>query len=239
MPQERDARGRYLPGPIPDDVRKKISESQIARHERARQAAVDKPRLKQCSSADCDRVGQWLRVPEDFYVKRKRLKSGEIVNHPSGQCRHCEAKRRHKWRQEFIAEHGEEEWKKVNKRWNANRDPERTRKIRRESRRINDALIGRYKSPRGPLKKYLHELTEPLPLVPAKPFVDWFLSLNGARPTEDQMGESLARNVRRAVHGGHDSVSDVERRRVHMETVDAVGILAGVPHLISALYPNV
>ena len=239
MLQSRDAKGHYQRGPMPIEVREKISKSQSARYKRAREAAVAEPTRKKCSRESCDRAGEWLRVPEDFLMRKRRLKSGEIVVYPSGHCRLCDRERRRQWKEDFIAKYGEEVWKERNKEWNSHRDRERTRKVRREHRRLEDAISGRYPNLRGPWKKYAHELNEPLPLVPAKPFVDWYLGLNGSRPTESEMGDNVARAVRRAVYGGKDSVCDVELRRLHLETVDAVGVLVGVPQLIRALYPDV
>jgi hypothetical protein len=75
-----------------------------------------------------------------------------------------------------------------------------------------------------------------VPLVPAKPFVEWFLSLNGSTPTEDQMGDKVARAVRRAINGGSGSAADLESRRIRLDIVDEVGVLVGQPFLIHSLY---
>lgn len=73
------------------------------------------------------------------------------------------------------------------------------------------------------------------PLVPAKPFVEWFLSFNGSTPTENEMGEAVARAVRRAINGSSDS-RPLEERKIKLSTVDHIGVLVGETYLVHTLY---
>ena len=75
------------------------------------------------------------------------------------------------------------------------------------------------------------------PMVPAKPFVDWWLSLNERRPSSKELGGSLARSISRVVDGDSDS-APLETRRVRVSVVDYVGTFMGYPYLIHALYPH-
>jgi len=72
--------------------------------------------------------------------------------------------------------------------------------------------------------------------VDAEPFVKWFLGLNGKTPTEGEMGDRLARAVRRAINGGLESTDNVENRRLRLDIVDEIGVLVGEPQLVRVLY---
>jgi hypothetical protein len=73
------------------------------------------------------------------------------------------------------------------------------------------------------------------PLVPVDPFLEWFDSLNGSRPTEGKLGVALARAVRRARTGDKDS--RITGRKMRLHTVIAVADLVGVPEIVHELYP--
>jgi hypothetical protein len=74
--------------------------------------------------------------------------------------------------------------------------------------------------------------------VPAAPFAEWFLSLNGTRPTYSEMGDTLSNRVNRAVYGSEDS-APLEERTVRLDTVDEIAVMVGMPHIIHTLYPHI
>jgi hypothetical protein len=223
---QRDSKGRFMSTPMSEEDRQKISEGQVRRHLRQRQQIVAEPDRKKCSRPDCPSQGRWLKVPDDFPMRKRKLKCGEVRRYPAGECKLCNRRRADEWKAKIIREQGIEAWRAMNKRWNDKRDKEHKRKYNREYQRIQAALEGRRQ--RGPWKKYAHELDERLKLVPAEPFVQWFQSLNGSTPTESQMGPRLARAVRRATSG--------EIQKIHLDIVDEVGVLVGQTYLIHTLY---
>lgn len=76
-----------------------------------------------------------------------------------------------------------------------------------------------------------------VPFVPVKPFVEWYLSLNGRTPTYDQLGDRLARAVHRAIYGSSRGAhEDLDERRMRLDIVDEVGVIVGETYLIHALY---
>lgn len=232
---ERDSRGRIIGGTMDRETKRRISRAQKARHQTQRDMQGPLPSKKKCSNKSCDRAGQWLNVPDDFIMQNRRISGGKKRRYPSGECRQCQAKRRKKYRDDFIAEHGIEAWREREKAWNKNRNQEKKRKYNREYQRMKAA--GTVANPRGPWKKYQHEVEVRLGRVPVEPFVEWWLALNGSRPTEAQMGPALARAVRRAVYGANDSAENIEDRKMDLEHVDQIGILTGFPHLIHVIYP--
>ena len=226
---ERDAKGRILGGTMERETRMKISRAKREQHRRARNSAVAQPDRKKCSRADCERAGQWLIVPDDFRMRKRKLKGGEVVVYPAGECNVCARKRADIWRDKFIAEHGEEAWKARVKEWNSRRDREKKNRYNREYGRMRRAEMGM--ESRGPWRKYRHEMLERLKMVPVEPFVKWFQSLNGTSPTEKQLGDRLARAVRRATSG--------ETKKIRLDIVDDVGVIAGYPHIIHTLYGGI
>lgn len=233
---QKDAKGRFQSVPMSDEDKQKISEGQLRRYARVREMHLPEPDRKKCSRPDCERRGQWLKVPDDFPMRKRKLKCGEVKRYPAGECKQCNRRRADEWKAKIIREQGLEAWQKLNKRYNDKRDPDHKRRYNREYTRMRRIEQG--VTPRGPWKKYRHEVEERMKLVPVKPFVEWFQSLNGSTPTEDQMGDRLSRAVRRAINGGGESAESLEDRRIHLDIVDEVGVLVGEPFLIHALYPG-
>jgi hypothetical protein len=186
---------------------------------------------EQWHCARCGRMGRSAWQPTaNFGIRKAKLKSGFTVTKPRSECRLCERERQEIRRQDPEKRKMDAarklDWAKS----------EKGKRYYRDWGRMHRALNG---TPiRGPWKIYEHEVNEKLPFVPAKPFVEWFLGLNGSRPSESRMGDSLTRSVRRAIYGGEGSASSLDDRTIRLDTVDAVAVLAGEPDLIMRLYPH-
>lgn len=191
----RDARGRFVPGaPLDEDMRRRISEAQAARHRRIRleqdQFAVTEKRCTVCRLVK--------RVPDDYVMRRRTLKCGEIRVYPSGECRQCGAARREKWKADYIAKHGEEAWRKKQRQHSKGRDKKKRRRYSREYGRMQRMEQGA--TPRGPWLKYRDEVGS-IPgrreKVSSIPFQQWWRSIGPDRRREIVNGSvALDRAVR-------------------------------------------
>lgn len=170
----RDDHGRILSGPMDQELKDKISAGQVARHRRQRAsvAEVDPPDKKKCSNSRCRRAGQWLRVPDDFYMRRRRLKSGGMRVYPSGECKECSRERADKWKKGL----GPEEAKRRQTLYNKQRDRAKQRRYNREHQRLLaiEAAERGERVLRGPWKRYTNE-PQPRMLVPARGFIRWYV----------------------------------------------------------------
>lgn len=219
---QRDANGRWVSGGKMDaEMRKKISESQLKRHAKARQAQGPPSEVKKCSGP----CGKVLPIKGNFTLVRRVLKSGVVTWYPQGKCHACKRVDKAKWRNK-NREHIRELNRKAHlKRYSTPDRRELYRRQQREGWRI------RYGRGGALWKKYRHEAEGRLPLVDPQPFLVWLDSLNGSTPTEAEMGAALTRAIRRLRQGEH--------KRVGLDIVDQMGVLVGQPHLVHALYPPV
>jgi hypothetical protein len=219
-----------VPRVVSEETKEKISRGQAERHRRDREALSDDPLIaKKCSREDCDRAGEWLRVPEDFPMRTRTLKDGTKRRYPAGECKRCNRARAERWKAEFVAEHGEDAWKAKWKTWNSKRDREAKRKYDREYQRFLRASNGI--EPRGPWKKYRDEVEKRTEtIVPTGPFKDWWKSLSPiVRARAFAKSETVARGIRRVLNN----------ERMSLFFVDQVGVLTGHPELAIVLYPDV
>ena len=203
------------------------SKGKQAYHRKTVMTSVDElPDWQRCSR--CVKLGRTGWQPgENFGTRKNKLKSGVVSITYRNECRRCERERQALRRQDpKVREQNAERAR----RWAKS---EKGKRYYREWHRMKRIENGA--NPRGPVKKYRHEVGNQMELVPVRPFVDWWLSLNGSRPSETEMGEALSRAVRRAVYGDQDS-GPAETRRMRLDTVDEVGVLVGQPHLIYLLY---
>jgi len=173
--------------------------------------------------ARCVRMGREGWQPgENFGKRRTKLVSGIVVTRWRNECRLCErerqAERRKNPEKREMDMKRRAEWAKT----------EKGKRYYREWGRMHRALNGA--KVRGPNHPYKHEAVGGTPMVNAEPFKTWFEGLNGTRPTQTQLGESLARTVRRVTSG--------EAKKIHLEHVDAVGVIVGQPELHRVLYPD-
>lgn len=199
-----------------------IGRGQERRHREAREARD--PSLEP-TSKKCTKCG--IRKPlGDFTMRKYKTKSGEVTRHPAPECRECAAKRRAKWREDYIAEHGEEAYRQLQNRYNKNRDPEKRRRYQREYGRMERMEQG--VASRGPWKKYRREVgaSTGSDRVPVEPFVAWIDATPEVREVLTH-NANLARAVNR-VRG---------QERVSIGLVDQLGTSLGDPDLVNRLYP--
>lgn len=170
----RDDRGRIVGGPMDQELKDRISAGQVERHRRQRAAvaSVDPPDRKRCSNARCKRAGKWLRVPDDFYMRRRKLKSGGLRVYPSGECKECSRARADRWKKAL----GPEEAKRRQDGYNAKRDQEKKKRYNREYLRLKaaEAEARGELVRRGPWHRYRDE-PQPRVLVPARAFIRWYV----------------------------------------------------------------
>jgi hypothetical protein len=204
----------------------------------------------------CLRCTRWRPITDFGHTASRKAATGVYI---SGFCQPCLRAQAREWyvrnREAHIARVGA--WKKKNpdlvKRYAAihsakRRTPEgRAKENERQKKRFQDPVMGprmreyfriyrnmKRQEERGhgvTRRSATHGWREgsDLPMVPIEPFVEWFTSLNGSRPTDEQMGEALSRAVRRATSG--------KIKKIHLDTVDKVGVLVGEVGLIHLLYP--
>lgn len=225
---ERAEAGRFAPGSMTPELREKISKGQTERHRRQRATMLDAEPVtkKKCSNANCRRAGQWLQVPEDFYMRRRKLKSGGIRIYPSGECKECSRARADAW----IAAKPPEERKKLYAQWNAKRDRKKRNRYQREHQRltaIEEAEKGE-RILRGPWKRYRDE-PEPDERVPARGFIKWYVAekkrMYGEMSTEATRFEAK-------VNGGQNFFSRTKWRDylgINGETLDTLDRYTRLP----------
>ncbi len=148
----RDARGRIIAGStLPEEHRKAISEGQIRRHMQQRlevkDAHVEQKRCTQCK--------EWRKVPDEYVMRKRTLKSGEIRRYAAGECKYCGRERAERWKKDYITKHGEEGWKEKMAEYKRNRDQDKRRRYQREYGRLRRMEDGA--TPRGPWKRYRDE----------------------------------------------------------------------------------
>lgn len=221
-----------------DELKAMISEGQRQRYVRQQLELGPRPvsGIKRCSS--CGATKSWdieLREESEFPIRTRKNVSGEQVLYPAGECKRCNAARAAAHRQK-LRDEGTLSDKQ--KEWNANRDPEHRKRYQREYGRIQRALAGA--TPRGPWKRYKHELDAKRIPVPKGPFLEWLDEWLAAT------GVPLAAVIRRTAKVMNQDTDVVERRlnRVRAETktvdllfVDAIAVAMGMPHVIRLLYP--
>jgi len=165
----------------------------------------------------------------DFSRRRYKLAGGGFIWVCDTRCRTCMTAQR-KARIDALSE---EEKQAVKQRRYAQIDRDRQARYQREWKRMKRLGEG---LPLGPSwLKYRHEVEPPeedgtMELVDAAPFVQWFESLNGDRPTPAQMGPTVSRAVRRVTNDG--------QKRISIQHVDFVCTLAGHPEVPKILYPD-
>jgi hypothetical protein len=224
--QGRDSSGHFQSGTMDPSTREKISKSRIETCRKARQFGTP-PTHAKCTGP----CGRYLLIEDNFHMQMKRLKDGDIIYRHASRCKECTAKRRselHKQNREKILKQKKDQYKR-RKKSRTKREQEEYRKKQREAARIRRALAG--VEIRGPWIRYRHEVDERLQMVDVGPFVEWFTSLNGTTPSDGQLGDNLARAIRRAISG--------EVKKIHLDLVDEVGVIVGIPHLIYTLYPHI
>lgn len=220
----RDEKGRVTGGSHDASTKAKISRTKIEQAARRRELERQVPPVEQKRCSSCKRM---LPIDGNFTSGYRQLASGERKRYPAGSCHECNRERKAVWRAA-----NRERLREMNRQAHARRqaDPKKHAAYaayQREYGRMARAMAG--VTPRGPWRRYAHEVNGQSPLVDVGPFVAWWSTLNGSRPTEKTMGEALSRGVRRAVSG--------EVEKIHESTIDAAGVLAGEPQLLRVIYP--
>jgi hypothetical protein len=210
------------------EAREAISRGQIDRYKRQAEDLSQIPEKRFCPFCS-----EWKTTEGNFVISKRLLKSGRMGFYPAHKCNECKKIEKREWRAK-NRDHVRELQRRSHARRMKNKEKREARqRYAREYGRMQRALQGA--NPRGPWKRYAHEVGGPLKLVPAKPFIEWYLALDGKRPSDKQLGLATARAVRRAITGDADS-ADFEDRRIRLHIVDEVGVIVGEPYLIHTLY---
>ena len=174
----------------------------------------------------CTKCLKYKRVPEDYVMRKRTLKSGEVRKYAAGECKECGALRREKWKQDYIAEHGLEAWRDLQRHYSRKRDKEARKKYNREWWRMTHGKGTRV------WKRYEHEKDggHKYPRVPSRQ-LRWFWD---TEMTEQQKAlvrsnENFYRALRRAMY---------DQKNVELRAVDELGVMIGRVELISYLYPG-
>lgn len=215
MPRYRDEHGRFTSTPMSTVRKQKISKAQIERHRRQRAQQGPPPDHKRCSK--CNKV---KRVPEDYYMRKRKLASGEIGVYPAGECKVCSRARADAWRDSMT----EEERKRKQAEYNQARidkDPDEFRRKQRDWSR--DARIRAGVKPRGPWKRYREQ--ESQILVDADPFTEYC--------RERKLGPMALQHLT----GIDESFFRHKRKQIELRIVDLVMTANGDHDQVSVLYP--
>jgi hypothetical protein len=167
-------------------------------------------------------------VPADFSMRKRKLKTGEIVLYPQPHCKACGRELNAANKQKFIDEYGLEAWQR---RHSSYGNKEARRRYNREHYRMTQVEKGA--PPKHTWKKYEDELEA----VRAEkfyifPFKQWWEGLDTATRARIRLAldDSVVRLIRRVV--------TVQQVNISMDAVDAVGEAAGDPGLRARLYPK-
>ena len=157
---QRNAKGQFSRGRMTKREKAAISKAKI---ESFKKRKAQHPDVLP-DHHKCTRCGEIKRVPEEFSLRKVKLKSGLVHIYPSPECRACALERSREYRKRFT----KEEWRAKEKKWNLTRDQEKRREYQREYDTIRRRKAGA--KVRGPWKKYRE--TTPT-LVDIKPFRKW------------------------------------------------------------------
>ena len=236
---QRDERGRVVSGPMDASTKHAIKRGRL------RQLRVDAERAgppltegtKRCSQ--CGETKRWdvaKRDESEFCIRTRRNKSTGKVLYPAGECKTCTKRRSARHREKLRAEGTLSE---SQRRWNANRDAEARRAYQRQYGRERRALEGA--TPRGPWKKYRHELESKVPRVQVAPFIEWFDEWRTATGKPEQ-------DVCRHFEALTGLESGTGQRMLHrfrhtqkmagLDAIDAFCVAMGMPDQLTVLYPD-
>lgn len=167
---------------LSDEHKANQSKGQIERYKKARAQAVAEPDHKRCTK--CKKM---MRVPEDYVMKERTLASGETKKYAAGECKFCGRKRAAAWREKKKAEGVLAELDRKYKRNYINKDPERYRRMQRESSAASRRKKG-IPEKGGWLKYRDTPRQDTLPLEPLSKFMREFFS----QPTAPSLQEAAS-----------------------------------------------
>ena len=162
----------------------------------------------------CNKCGE-TKPLDEFTTKRRILKStGEYTYDRMSRCKLCENQRTNAWYHSLSAE----ETKELQLRQRAARDPDKQREYARDYQRRK----------RG--QPIVDPAIERMPYVDPAPFVKWWISLNGDRPSDEVLGGKLSRVVNRMTFEG--------QKRVRLDTIYDLCTAVDRPEMAKVLYPD-
>lgn len=218
---------------MPQEIRDKISRAQIERHRRNRGNEIAQPDRKRCTK--CKRM---KIVPDDYQMRKRTLKSGEVRLYPAGECRECSRKRSAEWREKYVLSLPPEQRRKVYRKWSRSRNQAKRRRYQRDYQALQRRQQGI--PVRGSWKKYRNQSG---PTVPRDPFVEWLLNSDevkriGFKELARRVGsnESRFRVIARGHYKKNGAVYSV--KNVSLELIDRCLMATGSKTMIHDLYPD-
>lgn len=199
------------------ETRQKISESQIARFKRR----LEEEDTAAPSHKRCTKCGE-LKSVVDFYLVKRKLKSGLVSVWPQTPCKSCRGKQEKVRRQQLKAEGVDLQARK--RQAEANEDREKRLQRRREwaairRREEGKAVRGPYKET-SPRSRYLNAL----------PLVAFLRSLpSGVLHDLKACSDSMERKV--------NSLFANEHNHLELRTADKILLALGCPEQMNILYP--
>lgn len=176
------------------------------------------------------KCGRW-RLLIDFHVRR-RDEEGNPTEW-QGVCQSCNrvAQRKSDKPRQKMSREDALHRRRERHRWRMAHDPEYAENWR-EYQRIYSEGRRRAAGVQPRVKLFENrKVIDDTPLVDAGPFIEWFESLNGSRPTTTQLGDALTRRI----YG----VRSGEQSKIHLSMVDEVAHIANAPEITYILYPEV
>ena len=179
----------------------------------------------------CQRMKRWNienKYTSEFYVEKRRLKSGVVRFYPKSECKECANARVAEWREK---ERAEGRLSERQHQWNKRRDTQRTQLLRKERRSFDAERQSK------PVRTRQLEDTRQI-REDNTAFLEWldeYKALTGtsdryiARALEARFGISNGDRRLRAVCQGQE--------RVTIDFVDKIGVALDQPFLVSLLYP--
>ncbi len=206
--------------------RQRSSQAQIERYRREREMLADAPMPthKKCAGP----CGEY-KLLEEFYTRKRKLKSGVLSVYPSPRCKECERERM-KLHWQRLKEEGKAQEARRRKR--ESRDPEKERIYQREWSAAKRRRKGI--KPRRLRRQEEQEVKEKGPFLPIGPIAD--LLTHELEGDEEQSLRAIAEAT-----GLHDrrlyAIRHREYDTVSLRVVDAILTGLGRPEELNNLYP--
>lgn len=197
-------------------TREKISAKKREQHRRAREAIAEQPTHKRCSKCGV------VKPVEEFYTKKRTLKSGFVYIYPAPPCKECERARVKASTEKAIREGRRAEI------YERQRRVEKTARRRRQRREWAAAKRRREGRP----AKGSYNGSNGYDLVPSEPFREFLLERLASGETKAEI-ETASGVPERRLFDVERGISD----RVALRVVDAVLVGLGCPGLLNEMYP--
>jgi hypothetical protein len=168
----------------------------------------------------CTKCGVWKRVPEDYSMRKRKLKDGSVTLYPNPECKPCATARSKQARENYILKHGKEAWLKLHASY---RDPEERKTYNREWWRMTHGKGKRTWRRYAPTREQVR--------VDAAPFLAWWDANRFRIPSDRGRWNTHHQTVRRIRNEGQTTID--------LFIVDEIGTRIGEPGLAAELYPDV